>query len=172
MPTCPRCAALALILLVLAFTGCDSNNPGRDLGLLSDVYQLDELEFVPLSSLPPADIAAQLDLTDTELEIFDDGEAQLRVRYRSEPTRRRRIDLRTTASRGRATFEAADVDDTGNLEALLLPRSFTLTYDGDAPRVLSGSIEQSNVDLEPFDPVRYRGENDKQGTLTIEFSRR
>ena len=169
MPTCPRCAALALVLLALA--GCDSNNPGRDLDLIEGVYAVEELRFTPLSALPAADVGARLDPSGTSLEIFGDDEiALLRVRYR-DATGSRRVDLRTTASRGQATFEAVDQSDVDDLAALFLPRSFTLTYDGDAPRLLSGTFDQSGVNLERFDPSIYQGEVDKRGTLTVRFRR-
>lgn len=169
MPTCPRCAALALVLLALA--GCDSTNPGRDLALIEGVYSLETLVFTPISSLPAADAGARLDPVGTSLEIFGDDETSLlRVRYR-DATGSRRIDLQTTASRGRATFEAVDADDEADLAALFLPRSFSLTYEGDSPRVLSGEFQQTGVNLQAFDPTRYQGETNKSGTLTIRFRR-
>ena len=171
MPTCPRCAALALVLLALAFTGCDSNNPGRDLSLIEGVYLLEELEFRPVSALPAADVDARINVTESRFEIFgDDEESQFVVRFNDGTTSR--IDLRTTASRGRATFEAADVEDTDKLKLLLLPRSFTLTYQGDSPRVLEGTMDRTGVDLEAFDPSLYQGEVDKSGTTVIRFRRR
>ena len=171
MTPCPRCAAAALVLLALA--GCDSNNPGRDLDLIEGVYVLETLTFDPVTTgLPDADIGARLDLANTTLEIFrdDDDPSLLRVRERSEIASRR-IDLRTTAARGRATFEAVNEDDRDALAGLLLPRSFTLTYDGDSPRLLEGDFQQSGVNLEAFDPSLYEQQRSNSGTLVVRFRR-
>ena len=170
MPTCPRCAALALVLLALA--GCDSNNPGRDLDLIEGVYSLDRLVYDPETpDLTDADIGARLDPAGTSLEIFGDDEISLlRVRY-LDATGSRRVDLRTTASRGRATFEAVDQSDEDDLAALFLPRSFTLSYEGDSPRELRADLENVVVDLADFDPSRYRGQVGNRGTLTVRFRR-
>ena len=170
MPTPPRCAALALVLLALA--GCDSNNPGRDLDLIEGVYALDRLVYDPETpDLTDADIGARLDPGGTTLEIFGDDEISLlRVRY-LDATGSRRIDLRTTASRGQATFEAVDQADEDDLAALFLPRSFTLSYEGDSPRELRADLENVVVDLEDFDASRYRGQRGNRGTLTVRFRR-
>ena len=57
-----RCALVAIALAVAVFTGCDSNNPGRDLGIVDGVYSLEELTFDPVTqSLPTADVGARLD---------------------------------------------------------------------------------------------------------------
>ena len=170
MPTCPRCAALALVLLALA--GCDSNNPGRDLSLIQGVYSLETLVFDPeTQDLSAADIGARLNLAETRLEIFGDDTESLFIARYLDATGARRVNLRTTASRGQAKFDAVDVEDAEDLEALFLPRSFTLTYDGDAPRVLSATLENVSVDLEDFDPSRYQGQRGNRGTLTVSFRR-
>ena len=104
MTPCTRAVA-ALALLALA--GCDSSNPGRDLGLIEGVYAIEALSFDPVTEgLPTADVGARLDASNSTLEIFGDDEISLlRIRY-LDATGSRRVDLRTTASRGRATFEA------------------------------------------------------------------
>lgn len=170
MISCPRCAALALVLLALA--GCDSNNPSRDLDLIEGVYALEELIFDPVTTgLPNANVGARLDLANTTLEIFGNDETSLlRVRERG-AAGNRRIDLRTTAARGRATFEAVSDDDRDDLARLFLPRSFTLVYDGDRPRLLTGEFRQSGVNLEAFDPSVYQEQRSNSGTLTVAFRR-
>ena len=82
MPTCPRCALFAIVLAVAVFTGCDSNNPGRDLDVVDGIYALEELSFDPTTqSRPTADLAARLDSGRTSLEIFGrDANALLRFR--------------------------------------------------------------------------------------------
>lgn len=167
--TCPRCAIVALVLFALA--GCDSSNPGRDLALIQGVYSLEELVFDPISDLPNADVGARIDKAGTRLEIFGDDEVSLLIVRYLDATGSRRIDLRTTASRGRVTFEAVDGTDIDDLKALFLPPSFALTYEGESPRVIGSSFEQSGVNLEQFDRDRYRGEVDKRGTLTVRFRR-
>ena len=170
MTPCPRRAALALVLLALA--GCDSSNPGRDLDLIQGVYAVEALSFDPVTEgLPTADVAARLDADNSTLEVFGDDEVSLlRIRYRA-ATGSRRVDLRTTASRGRATFEAIEDDDAQDLAALFLPRSFALTYDGDSPRLLQGSFERTGVNLEAFDPSLYQDQRSVRGTLTVRLRR-
>ncbi|WP_412061878.1 hypothetical protein [Rubrivirga sp. IMCC45206] len=171
MPTCPRCALLAVALAFLAFSGCDSNNPGRDLALIDGVYSLEELTFDPATQgLPTADLGARLDLTGTSLEVFgDDDQALLRVRYPDAPTRR--VDLSVTASRGRATFTAVAEEDRADLAQLFLPADFVLTYEGESPRVLGNAFERTGVDLQAFDPSLYQDQRSNRGTLTIRFRR-
>lgn len=168
--TCPRCAVVALVLFALA--GCDSNNPGRDLALIQGVYAIEALSFDPVTGgLPTADVIDRLDAAGTRLEIFgEDEESLLIVRY-NDATGSRRVNLRTTASRGRATFEAIDADDEADLAALFLPPSFVLTYEGESPRVLTGSLDRTGVNLEAFDRSVYQDQRANRGTLVIRFRR-
>jgi hypothetical protein len=172
MPTCPRCALLAIVLAVAAFTGCDSSNPGRDLGLIDGVYSLTELTFDPATtSLPTADFADRLDLDGTVLEIFGgDAEAQIRVRY-SDGTPSQRIELTVGATRGQATFEAVDASDREDLADLFLPARFSLMYDTEFASQLSASFTQTGVDLEAFDPDIYQDQRSNRGVLTVRFRR-
>lgn len=170
MPTCPRCALLALVLAFVAFSGCDSNNPGRDLDVVDGIYALEELTFDPTTqSLPTANLGAQLDSA-TTLEIFGgDGEAQIVVRYvNATPTSR--IELEVGATRGRASFEAVTQEDADDLADIFLPAEFTLDYDENA-NVLEATFTQSGVNLEAFDPDLYRDQRSNRGTLTIRFRR-
>ena len=172
MPTCPRCALVALVLAVAAFTGCDSSNPGRDLDVVDGVYALEELSFDPeTQSLPTADLGERIDANSTRLEIYGgDGEADLVVRYRvTQPSSR--IRLTVGATRGRATFEGVSQDDIDKLAGLFLPADFVLTYDADLGNQLSGTFTRSGVDLEAFDPDLYRGQRNNRGTLTVRFRR-
>ncbi|PAP75238.1 hypothetical protein [Rubrivirga marina] len=170
MPTCPRCALFAIVLAVAVFTGCDSNNPGRDLDLVDGIYTLEELTFDPTTqSLPTADLGASLS-SGTTIEIFGgDGEAQMVVRYESgRPSSR--IELEVGATRGRASFEAVTQEDIDDLADIFLPPQFVLTYDDEA-NVLSNSFTQTGVNLEAFDPDVYRDQRNNRGTLTIQFRR-
>ena len=171
MPTCPRCALLAIAIAALAFTGCDSSDPGRDLGLIDGVYTLDVLSFDPVTQgLPTADLGARLDMEGTTLEVFGaDAEARLRIRYPDQPTRR--VDLEVGARGGRATFEALTDEDRLDLAALFLPASFALDYDPDAPRSLAATLDRSGVDLEAFDRSVYQDQRSNRGTLTVRFRR-
>lgn len=172
MPTCPRCALVAIVLAVATFTGCDSSNPGRDLGLVDGIYSLSELTFDPAtSSLPTADFSERLDMDGTLLEIFGgDAEAQIRVRY-SDGTPSQRIELTVGATRGQATFEALDQTDRDDLADLFLPERFSLSYDADFANRLSASFSQTGVDLESFDPSVYQDQRNNRGTLTVTFVR-
>ena len=169
MPTCPRCALFAIVLAVAVFTGCDSNNPGRDLDVVDGIYALEELSFDPTTqSLPTADLAARLDSGRTSLEIFGrDANALLRFR---DSRGTGRVNLDVGATRGRASFEAVSQSDIDNLADLFLPSQFVLNYDDNA-NVLSATFSQTGVNLEAFDPDVYRDQRNNRGTLTVRFRR-
>lgn len=172
MPTCPRCALAAVVLAFLAFTGCDTNNPGRDLDLLDGTYDVAEITFDPDGTgVEDADVTARLNASVTRLEIFgDDAEAQLTTQFQDENSRSRTV-LSVSASRGRATFEAVSDDDEADLDRLLLPRRFTLEYVTESPAVLEATIRET-TDLQAFDSDRYAGVPPVPGRLTIRFEKR
>ena len=181
MITCPRCAVVALVLLALS--GCDSSNPGRDLGLIEGVYAIESIRFVSETErLDPVEVTERLVVSGEDpssLEIFGNDETSiLRIRFLRGGSGglgdRDRVDLTTTASRGRATFEVSDRDrekDVRALSELLLPPTFVLTYEGESPTVLTGTIRDVRVNLEAYDPVGFRNLRDNEGTLTIRFRR-
>ena len=170
MPTCPRCALLAVALAALAFTGCDSNNPGADLDLIDGTYAVAELTFTPNGSgVAPVDIAANLDGT-TRLEVFGgDAEALFVFRFVDRGLSYR-SDLTAAASRGRASFQAEMEDDAQNLARLLLPTQFSLTYDEGNGSRLSGSFNLT-ANLQAYDPQAYQGVTAVPGRLTIRLVR-
>ena len=171
MPICPRCALLAVALAVLAFTGCDTNNPGRDLDLISGIYTIAEISFDPdATATEEADVTSQLNAATTRLEIFgDDAEALLVTQLNGEGSRR--TDLNVSASRGSATFEAVASDDEEELARLLLPARFSLQYVGENPAVLEATFRQT-VNLQAFDPDRYQSLTSVSGRLTVRLERR
>ena len=176
MLTCSRCGLAALVLLALAFTGCDTNNGGSGtLGDLEGVYALEELLFDPnTTALPDADIAARYDLANTTLEIFgDDNEALLR----SQPIGggSRRTDLEARAFSNSVEFTAITADDEEDLAELLLPRQFRLTFSSPAEdaRVLRADPDLflSNVNLQAFNPDLYEDQVSVNGRLAVSFRR-
>ena len=167
-----RFAPLAL-LAALAITGCDSDGSTRILDDLDGTYEITELVFDPVTaSLPDADVGALLDSNETSLQIFGgDGTVQL---ISSRDGQRTLTTLDATATRGRVTLTAQPGDNGDNeaeLRTLFLPRQFTLTYDPDSPRTLSGDIQQSDIDLQAFDPDLYQDQRAVRGTLRIRLSR-
>ena len=170
MPTCPRCALLAVALAALAFTGCDSNNPGGDIAQIEGTYVVSELYFRPSGTdINPIDVAAVLDASVTRLDIFGDGDpAQLVSKLRSEVTTR--TDITVTASRGRASFRAVTSTDAEELARLLLPSQFSLTYDESVPGRLTASLTLT-ANLQAFDPARYQGATNIPGQLTVRLTR-
>lgn len=172
MPLCPRCALVAVALAFLAFSGCDTNNPSRDLAVIEGTYGVAELTYNPeATELRAVDVGAQLNPNETRLRIFGDGDVSFEV-WPIGGTDSRRIDLQATASRGRVTFEALTREDEEDLATLLLPRTFTLDYTGDRPTDLEGSVSRTNVNLEAFDGERYRGLRNTSGQLRLRFERR
>ena len=170
MPTCPRCALLAVVLAAVAFAGCDSNNPGRDLALIEGTYEVEEIAFRPnATDLNAVDVDAGLDLTVTQLQVFGaDRDALLTLKRLDLPSRR--VDLEVTAARGRAQFEA-EADDLAALAEILLPQQFELTYDEDSAGRLEGTVSRT-VNLQAFDAQRYSGLTAVPGQLTIRLVRR
>ncbi len=172
MPLCPRCALVAVVLAFLAFSGCDTNNPSRELAVIEGTYGVAELTFNPeATALEAVDIGARLNTAETRLRIFGGDDVALFI---VQPVNgvSRRIDLRTSASRGRVTFEALTREDEEDLATLLLPRTFTLDYTGDRPAELEGTFSQTNVNLEAFDAERYQGLRNTTGRLRLRFERR
>ena len=175
MPARPRPAPLLALAVVLAglpaLAGCDTTNPGGNLALVEGTYTLAELSFDPATTdLSTANVARSLDLAATRLDIFGGGGNTLLLVQRLNGTRRR-IDLRTRASRERVTFEAVTRDDEAFLAGLLLPATFTLGYTGERPNVLEASLRLTGVDLEAFDPDRYQDQRSNAGQLSIRFER-
>ena len=163
-----RFPALALVLVV-ALAGCDSNGSTSALRELDGTYTVAQLTFDPQAGgLADADVGARLD-AQTSFDIFSGNNTVLFTISRSGS--RSLATLDATATRSRATFTArAGSED--ELAALLLPRTFSLTFDPAAPRTLTGEINLTNVDLEAFDPAQYAGLRAVAGTLRIRLDRR
>jgi hypothetical protein len=172
MPTCPRCAALGAALALLAVAGCDTNNPGDDLATVEGRYTVAELTFDPeATALDDVDVAASLDDTETVLRIYRNEDDGALFEVESDEGGFRRINLTTTVSRGRVSFEAVSERDVDDLAGLLLPADFTLEYEGDRPSTLEGSFARSNVDLEAYDATRYQGLRNTSGRVRVRFER-
>lgn len=172
MPLCSRCGLVGLALLALAFTGCDSNNPARDLEVVSGTYTLAEITFDPqANALETVDVSSVVNLTATRLRIYSDEDdaALLEVAYTTGGIDR--INLRVSASRGQVRFEAVEDADIEDLEALLLPASFTLRYDGDQASSIENTFSRAGVNLQAFNPDRYEGLTSVSGQLTVAFER-
>ncbi len=166
-----RLSALAAVFALAALAGCDSNGSTNALRDLDGTYTVAELIFDPVAAgLENADAATRLDADATRFEIFAGSESARfivsRDRIRTELT------FDATATRGRATFTSRTGTATdAQFAALLLPRQFTLTFDPESPRTLTGSIPLQNVNLEAFDATQYQGLRAVSGTLRIRLDR-
>lgn len=170
MPLCSRCGLLGLALFALALVGCDSNNPARDLEIVSGTYGLAELTFDPqANALENVDVAATL--TSASLEIFSDEDDDAILRVTRAVGGTDRINLRVDASRNQVRLEAVEDADIEDLASLLLPASFVLRYDGEVASSIENAISRSGVDLESFNPDRYQGLTSVSGTLRVSFER-
>lgn len=170
MPTCPRCALVALVLAVAAFTGCDSSNPGRDLNIVDGSYAVTSITFDPDgTAIDPVDVAAGLNLQVTRLDVFGgDANAILVTRFANENLSYR-TDLAVEAANGRATFRGLTDDDTAELARILLPNQFSLNYTETGSR-LTGTYTRT-VNLQAFDPVAYSGATAIPGTLSVTLTK-
>ena len=82
MPTCPRCALVAIVLAVAAFTGCDSSNPGRDLNIVDGSYAVTSITFDPDgTAIDPVDVAAGLKKRAVHLALEDIRDSIDELRY-------------------------------------------------------------------------------------------
>lgn len=162
-----RLACLALVLAALA--GCDSNSSTSALRDLDGTYTVAQLLFDPgAASLADADVGARLD-AQTSFDIFSGNSTVLFTISRGGARSLSTLDA--AATRGRATFTArAGSED--ELAELLLPRTFTLSFDPASSRTLTGEIALTNVNLEAFDPAQYSGLRAVNGTLRIRLDRR
>ena len=171
MLTCSRCGLAALVLLALAFTGCDTNNGGSGtLGDLEGVYALEELRFDPdAGGLDEADLGAQLLAQGSaSIEIFGDGDdALLRT-----PTTGR-TDLTVRVFSNSIEFTAVTVDDEEDLAELFLPRQFRLAFSSSEARELRADppLFLPAVNLQAFDPDNYDGLTAVPGRLYVSFRR-
>jgi hypothetical protein len=151
--------------------GCGGDPSGPSRPELAGTYALTQLRFDPQGVLPEVDLLARLDVTDVQLVLAPDGQAQLRyttgtglvatvgATY-STPVTGVRIHfdtgpgLRTVLLSARMTFDYAEAAET-------------LTFDGEAPdgvdrqRLLELVPEWSDEQL--LSPV--------PGRLTVRFTR-
>lgn len=170
MPTCPRCAFLTLILALLAFTGCDTNNPGSSLNEVAGVYTTTTLFFNPEApGISDVDVLGDLRDGDLRVEIFEDGQATLS--YEPLGGARQLITATARASSRTVTLAARTDADAIRMTLLLLPPSVSFARDEAAPTRLDASLQLSNVDLEAYDPATYPGVIGVDGRLEFELER-
>ena len=170
MPTCPRCALLALAVAVLAFAGCDTNNPGSGLEEVQGTYAVLELTFDPTEPavLDDVDVLADLE-PGTRVEIFGDGNAL--VRFEPVGGFSQLVTGTARATSRTVTVTARSDDDADKLQQVLLPPSFSLNRDESDSNRLSADILLSNVDLEAYNPADYGGLDRVRGRLTVTLDR-
>ena len=170
MPTCPRCAFLALILAFFAFAGCDTNNPGSSLEEVQGTYSVVALSFDPAEPQALADIDVLDDVeSGTRIEVFGDGTAT--VRFEPLNGASQFVVGTARATSRTVTFTSRSDSDADKLARILLPPSFSLNRDEvDATR-LSADVLLNDVDLQTYDPGQYGGLTSVRGRLTIELDR-
>jgi hypothetical protein len=170
MPTCPRCALLALAVALLAFAGCDTNNPGSSLEEVQGTYSVLTLSFDPTDPavLDDVDVLADLE-PGTRIEIFGDGNALVRFEpvggFSQLATGTARATSRTV------TVTARTDGDADKLQQVLLPPSFSLNRDEADANRLSADVLLSNVNLEAYNPADFGGLDNVRGRMTITLDR-
>ncbi|MEM1056592.1 MAG: hypothetical protein AAGI52_13800 [Bacteroidota bacterium] len=170
MPTCPRCAFLALVLAVLAFTGCDTNNPGSGLDEVAGTYTAATLRFDPeATNVLDADVLETLRNSLLTVEVFADG--QMTVSFEPLGGARQLVTGTARASSRTVTISARTDADRDRMALLLLPPEVSLARDDLAPDRLTASLLLTGVDLEAFDPVLYAGLTSVRGRLEIQIDR-
>ncbi len=172
MSFCSRCALVAFALLLFAFTsGCDTNNPSSSLASLDGTYSITELLFDPnTAGLPDANVEVRLDSAASFLEIFGDGDSEIRFQFTGDS--RQRIQMTASASTSSVQLSALTETDALQLAELLMPPQLVLQRDGVSDRRLSASLLQVGINLEAFDPTIYQEQRAVNGTLHITFDRR
>lgn len=171
MPLCPRCTLLALALALLAFAGCDTNNPGSSLVEVQGVYSVEELTFDPTDPGALADVDVLADLrVGTRVEVVGDGTAL--VRFQPLGSGASQIVFGSARATSRTvTFRVQTNEDADKLRRVLLPPSFTLNRDETDPNRLSADLLLDDVDLEAYDPAAYTGLDRVRGRMTVTLDR-
>lgn len=170
MPTCPRCALLALLFALVAFSGCDTNNPGSGLEEVAGTYAATTLLFdVEAGEVTDADVLGTLRNRRATVEIFADG--QMTISFEPLGGQRQLVTGTARASSRTVTISARTDTDEERMALLLLPPEVSLSRDELAPNELTASLLLVNVDLEAFDPAAYTGLQSVRGRLEIELER-
>ena len=170
MPSCPRCALLALVLSFLAFTGCDTNNPGSGLDEVAGTYTATTFRFEPEApTITDVDVLAGLRDGALTVEIFADGQMTLSFEplggVRQLVTGTARASSRTVTLAGRTDADAE------RMALLLLQPSVSFARDDLAPNRLTASLLLAGVNLEEYDPAGYPGLTAVRGRLEITLER-
>lgn len=167
--TCPRCALAALLFCLLAFFGCDSNNPGGDLTEFEGRYAFTTFVFTS-TGVQPANVMERLDPGHgNELEV--DGSGNGILRYRRIDATSRIVTLDAHATGGVLILTPVRQDDANNIaRELLFPLDGTLQLETSGG-TLTATRENYTVNLHEFDPEAYGPSlNAVEGTLTVAFT--
>lgn len=171
--TCPRCAFAALLFCLLAFFGCDSNNPGGDVSEFEGTYGFTTYLFSRSGDDPDVNVVNRLDPGyDNQLEI--DGSGTALIRYRRINASSRLVTLDARASGGILVLTPVTSDGADNLiRELLFPPDGSLRLEkaGDALTSVPANL---TVNLYEFDPEAFpsaQNYSEVEGTLAVAFSR-
>ncbi|MEM1125431.1 MAG: hypothetical protein AAGI71_02180 [Bacteroidota bacterium] len=155
-----------MLLLTVAFTGCDSNDDDADPADVAGRYGFATLNFETQSpAVPDADVLTYINGQSTELELFNDGDFLLRYTFNNGSSGAASGTFSVTDTRVTLNVDSNDEDE---FEALLLDPRVRLDRDNTALT----STSSKSVNLESLDPEFFDTLEDVPGTLTIRLTRR
>ena len=159
----PRLPLLLLAVALTALAACDSGsavNPPSPADV-AGTYDVTSFRFRPdASGIATVNLLDTLAAGSTQFEILDSGDAFLRYRFAGGTARLLLGEVEVRQSQIRLTFESGT--ETNRLR-LLLPS--VLVLDRTATGIQSSTATTAN--LEAFNPNRYAGLNNVEGSLML-----
>lgn len=167
MTPLPMTRLLLLFALVLTIQSCSFLSRGASISPaeVAGLYSVEEFTFRPEgSALRPVNVLDQFDRDKTSFQIFANNRVTFEYALKSDGLARAASGTYALGRDVRVDFASSD---RGSLDDLIVPRSLTLSGDG---QTLRGEVERDGVDVSPFSDA-YAGVGRVDGTYIIRLRR-